>query len=186
MALALMLPFTFTMQPVTGISLLLATYIGGMTGGSISAILIGIPGTPSAAATVSDGYSLSKKGDASIALGTAVIVSTIGGLISLSLMIVMVDFISKFAIKFGPAEIFMLVLFGFSTICGLAEKSLFTIDTIIKNISRTNYNICEDLINAALNIKGYGHVKEKNIKIYEEKWNSFLRKIDLHSVKKVS
>ena len=125
MALALMLPFTFTMQPVTGISLLLATYIGGMTGGSISAILIGIPGTPSAAATVSDGYSLSKKGDASIALGTAVIVSTIGGLISLSLMIVMVDFISKFAIKFGPAEIFMLVLFGFSTICGLAEKSLF-------------------------------------------------------------
>ena len=68
----------------------------------------------------------------------------------------------------------------------LAEKSLLTIDTIIKNISRTNYNICEDLINAALNIKGYGHVKEKNIKIYEEKWNSFLRKIDLHSVKKVS
>ena len=68
----------------------------------------------------------------------------------------------------------------------LAEKSLLTIDIIIKNISRTNYNICEDLINAALNIKGYGHVKEKNIKIYEEKWNSFLRKIDLHSVKKVS
>ena len=68
----------------------------------------------------------------------------------------------------------------------LAEKSLLTIDIIIKNISRTNYNICEDLINAALNIKGYGHVKEKNIKLYEEKWNSFLRKIDLHSVKKVS
>jgi indolepyruvate ferredoxin oxidoreductase len=68
----------------------------------------------------------------------------------------------------------------------LAKKSLLTIDIIIKNISRTNYNICEDLLNAALNIKGYGHVKEKNIKIYEEKWNSFLRKIDLHSVKKVS
>ena len=113
MALALMLPFTFTMQPVTGISLLLATYIGGMTGGSISAILIGIPGTPSAAATVSDGYSLSKKGDASIALGGGCNALTIGGLISLSLMIVMVDFISKFAIKFGPAEIFMLVLLDF-------------------------------------------------------------------------
>ena len=68
----------------------------------------------------------------------------------------------------------------------LSKKSLLTIDIIIKNISRTNYNICEDLINAALNIKGYGHVKEKNIKIYEEKWNSFLRKIDLKSVKKVS
>src|SRR6056300_657950 len=99
MALALMLPFTFTMEPATGISLLLATYIGGMTGGSISAILIGIPGTPSAAATVADGYTLAKKGEASIALGAAVIVSTIGGLISLIIMILLVDFISKFAIK---------------------------------------------------------------------------------------
>ena len=125
MALALMLPFTFTMQPVTGISLLLATYIGGMTGGSISAILIGIPGTPSAAATVADGYALTKKGEASIALGTAVVVSTIGGLVSLLIMVLLVDFISTFAIRFGPAEIFMLVLFGFSTICGLSERSLF-------------------------------------------------------------
>ena len=125
MALALMLPFTFTMEPVTGISLLLATYIGGMTGGSISAILIGIPGTPSAAATAADGYAMTKRGDASIALGTAVIVSTIGGFISLVIMILLVDFISKFAIKFGPAEIFMLVLFGFSTICGLSERTLF-------------------------------------------------------------
>ena len=53
------------------------------------------------------------------------IVSTIGGLLSLVIMVILVDFISKFAIKFGPAEIFMLVLFGFSTICGLAEKNLF-------------------------------------------------------------
>jgi len=125
MALALMLPFTFTMQPVTGISLLLATYIGGMTGGSISAILIGIPGTPSAAATVADGYAMTRKGEASIALGTAVVVSTIGGLASLLIMVLLVDFISTFAIRFGPAEIFMLVLFGFSTICGLSERSLF-------------------------------------------------------------
>ena len=108
MALALMLPFTFTMEPVTGISLLLATYIGGMTGGSISAILIGIPGTPSAAATVADGYALTKKGDASIALGTAVIVSTIGGFASLVIMIILVDFISQFAINkkdTGSAEV---------------------------------------------------------------------------------
>jgi len=125
MALALMLPFTFSMEPATGLSLLLATYIGGMTGGSISAILIGIPGTPSAAATVADGYAMAKKGEASLALGAAVIVSTIGGLLSLIVMILLVDFISKFAINFGPAEIFMLVLFGFSTICGLAERSLF-------------------------------------------------------------
>ena len=94
------------------ISLLLATYIGGMTGGSISAILIGIPGTPSAAATVSDGYSLSKKGDASIALGAAVIVSD-----RRSYQSIFNDsygrFISKFAIKFGQAEIFMLCFWIF-------------------------------------------------------------------------
>ena len=87
MALALMLPFTFTME--LNRNIIIACYLHwGMTGGSISAILIGIPGTPSAAATVADGYSLTKKGDASIALGTAVIVSTIGGFISLVIMIV--------------------------------------------------------------------------------------------------
>ena len=125
MALALILPFTFAMEAVLGISLLLSVYIGGMTGGSVSSILIGVPGTPSSAATVIDGFALTKKGQASIALGTAVIVSTIGGILSLVLMVILVDFISKFAIRFGPAEIFMLVLFGFSTICSLSEKNLF-------------------------------------------------------------
>jgi putative tricarboxylic transport membrane protein len=124
MALALMLPVTFSMTPVPGIGLLMGTYIGGMTGGSVSAILLGIPGTPSASATIIDGYPMTRQGRASVALGTAVIVSTIGGLISLVIMMAMVDLIAAFAIRFGPAEIFALVLFGMSTICGLAEKSL--------------------------------------------------------------
>jgi len=124
MALALMLPVTFSMAPVAGIGLLLGTYIGGMTGGSVSAILVGIPGTPSASATLIDGYPMTRQGRASVALGTAVIVSTFGGLVSLAIMMAMVDLIADFAIKFGPAEIFALVLFGMSTICGLAERSL--------------------------------------------------------------
>ncbi|MDH5531791.1 MAG: tripartite tricarboxylate transporter permease, partial [Paracoccaceae bacterium] len=102
-ALALALPVTFGMPAVPAIGLLLGTYIGGMTGGSVSAILLGIPGTPSAAATVLDGHPLTKQGKASIALGTAVIASTIGGLFSLVVMIVSVQLVSQIAIKFGPA-----------------------------------------------------------------------------------
>jgi len=123
-ALALALPITFSMEPVSAIGLLLGTYIGGMTGGSVSAILLGIPGTPSAAATVLDGYPMTKKGEASVALGTAVIVSVFGGIFSLIVMIVSVDLVSRLAISFGPAEIFALVLFGMSTICGLCGDSI--------------------------------------------------------------
>jgi len=123
-ALALALPITFGMDPVPAIGLLLGTYIGGMTGGSVSAILLGIPGTPSAAATVLDGHQMTKQGEASIALGTAVIVSVFGGLFSLLVMIVSVDLVSRLAIGFGPAELFALVLFGMSTICGLCGDSL--------------------------------------------------------------
>jgi putative tricarboxylic transport membrane protein len=124
MALALVLPLTFGMDPMTAIALLIGTYIGGMSGGTISAILIGVPGTPSAAATVMDGYAMRLAGKASIALSLSVIVSAFGGLFSLAVMVVSVHLIAKLAIKFGPTEIFALVLFGMSTICGLAEKSL--------------------------------------------------------------
>jgi putative tricarboxylic transport membrane protein len=124
MALSLVLPMTFGMQSMPAIAMLVATYIGGMTGGSVSAILIGVPGTPSAAATVFDGYPMRKAGKASLALSLAVVCSTIGGLISLLIMVVSVRLISQLAIRFGPAEIFALIVFGLSTICGMAEKSL--------------------------------------------------------------
>ncbi len=124
MALSLVLPMTFGAATMPAVALMVGTYVGGMTGGSVSAILIGVPGTPSAAATVLDGYPMRKAGKASLALGLAVISSTIGGLISLFIMVVSVNLVSRLAIKFGPAEIFALVVFGMSTICGLAEKSL--------------------------------------------------------------
>jgi putative tricarboxylic transport membrane protein len=124
MALALMLPVTFGMGPNAGMAVLIGTYMGGMTGGSVSAILLGIPGTPSAAATVLDGHPLARQGRASVAMGTAVIASTFGGVFSLLVMVLVAEPIAALAIAFGPAEIFALVLFGLSTICGLAEKSL--------------------------------------------------------------
>lgn len=124
MALALMMPFTFSMSATPALALLLGVYVGGMTGGSVSAILLGIPGTPSAAATVFDGYPMAHKGEAGVALGSAVIASTFGGLFSLVVMILLLEQVAAVAIKFGPAEIFALVLFGLSTICGMAERSL--------------------------------------------------------------
>jgi putative tricarboxylic transport membrane protein len=124
MALALLLPFTFGMEPTPAIALLMGIYIGGMTGGSVSSILIGIPGTPSAAATVFDGYPMAQKGEASVALGGAVIASVFGGMFSLVVMVLLLEQVAGLAIKFGPAEIFALVLFGLSTICGLGERSM--------------------------------------------------------------
>lgn len=123
-AMALVVPVSFAMDTAPAIGLLLGTYIGGMTGGSVSAILLGIPGTPSAAATVLDGYQLTRRGRASLALGTAVVASAFGGIVSLVVMIVSVDFVARMALHFGPAETFALVLFGLSTICGLAGGSL--------------------------------------------------------------
>ena len=124
MALALMLPFTFGMDPGAAIALLLGVYVGGMSGGSVSAILLGIPGTPSAAAPVMDGYPMALKGQASVALGGAVIAAVFGGLLSLAIMALLLEQVAAVAIKFGPVEIFALVLFGLSTICGLADRSM--------------------------------------------------------------
>jgi putative tricarboxylic transport membrane protein len=73
---------------------------------------------------VFDGFPMRQSGKASLALGLAVISSTVGGLVSLLIMVVSVDVVSRLAIKFGPAEIFALVVFGLSTICGMAERSL--------------------------------------------------------------
>ncbi len=124
MGIILMLPLTFQLESLPAVALLLGVYIGGMTGGSVSAILLGIPGTPSAAATVLDGFQLTKRGDAAKALGTAVFSSILAGLLSLVVLVLVAPQIARIAIKFGPAEIFALVVFGFSTICGVSAGNL--------------------------------------------------------------
>ena len=123
-AMALVVPMSFSLDSAPAIGLLLGTYIGGMTGGSVSAILLGIPGTPSAAATVLDGYQLTRRGKASLALGSAVVASAFGGLVSLIIMMFSVDFVAGLALRFGPAETFGLLIFGLSTICGLSTGSI--------------------------------------------------------------
>jgi putative tricarboxylic transport membrane protein len=124
MAVSLMLPITFVLSPVAAMAMLLGVYTGGFMGNSIPAILIKIPGTPSAAATVFDGYALAQKGEAGKALGVSIIASLYGGLFSLICLVLIAPQLAKVALQFGSAEVFSLLLFGMSIICSFAQHSL--------------------------------------------------------------
>ncbi|MBC8577459.1 tripartite tricarboxylate transporter permease [Yanshouia hominis] len=124
MAIALLIPITYTMEPVTAISMLCGIYNGAMYGGSISAILFGIPGTPAACATVIDGHPMAKKGQAMRALELSASGSCFGGMLSAALLIVAAPTLAKFALKFGPAEYFWVSMFGLSIIVSLSNDSM--------------------------------------------------------------
>lgn len=129
MGIALMLPFTLSMEPLPSFALLLGIYVGGTYGGSISAILIRTPGTPQAVATLLDGYPLARSGKASEALSTAVIASGFGGIFSNIVLILLAGNIAKVALAFGPAEYFAVGLFGLSMVASFCasgvDKGLF-------------------------------------------------------------
>jgi len=124
MGVALLIPFTYTMEPVPAICMLVALYCGGTFGGSISAILVHAPGTPAAAATTFDGYPLAQKGQAGKALGMACVSSTIGGLFSVIILILLAPTLAEIAIRFGPPEYFALAVFGLSMISSLGAKAV--------------------------------------------------------------
>jgi len=124
LGMVLLLPITFKLSAVTAICLLLGLYASGMTGGSISAILLNIPGTPSASATAIDGYEMAKKGRAGEALGSAVSSSFFGGMFGLACLASISPFIAKVALKFGAPELFALVLLGITLICSFGQRSV--------------------------------------------------------------
>lgn len=124
MAIALLVPFTFTMSAIHGLVLLGGIYCGAIYGGCFSAILINTPGTPSAIATTFDGYPMAKKGDAYKAIVTATISSVIGGLIGVAFLLFLSPPLSKASLKFGPPEFFWLTAFGLTIIATLASKSI--------------------------------------------------------------
>lgn len=123
-ALAIMLPFTFGMDPVNGISFLMAIYVGGCSGGLISAILLGIPGTPSSIATCFDGFPMAKKGEAKKALGTAVLFSFIGGIFGALVLSFVGPYIARVALKFSSYDYFAIILFALTTVSALSEGSM--------------------------------------------------------------
>ena len=124
MAVALTLPFTFTLSPVTGILLLLGVYKGGIYGGSITAILINAPGTPAASCTVLDGYPMAKRGEAKRALDIALYSSCVADFISNIALILFAGVLASFALKFGPAEVFTLIFFSLTIISGVSGTQL--------------------------------------------------------------
>jgi len=120
----LLLPFIYYLDVSTAIVMLCGMFCGAIYGGSISAILISTPGTPSAAATVLDGYPLAQKGEAGKAIGVATIASATGGIISTFCLMFIAPQLARFALKFGPAEYFALMIFGLTIIASVAGKSL--------------------------------------------------------------
>ncbi len=120
----LMLPFFPAMQPAEALLVMSGIFCGSMFGGSISSILISTPGTPSAAATVLDGYKMAQKGEAGRAIGIALVASTIGGTISSLCMIFISWPLATVALQFGPDEFFALMVFGLTIIASVSGESL--------------------------------------------------------------
>ena len=123
MAVALFLPFTFGMEAIAGFGFLLGIYAGGNYGGAIPAILINTPGTPSASATVLDGYPMAQQGRAVEALSAAAISSFIGGIFSCVILIALAPRLARIALLFGPAEYFAVGVFGLSIVASLSTDS---------------------------------------------------------------
>jgi putative tricarboxylic transport membrane protein len=123
MGIVLMLPVAFHLPPVSAMGMLIAIYIGGSAGGSISAILLRIPGTPLAAATLFDGYPMAQKGRAQDAVGLAVSASAIGGLIGGLILLFFSPILADFALRFAPPEYATMAILGLLTISLVSEGS---------------------------------------------------------------
>lgn len=124
MAIALLAPVTFGLDPLTAVAFLIGIYKGGTFGGSISAILLNVPGSPEATATAFDGYPLTRSGRAKQALQMALYASVCGAILADLLLYAVAGPFSKIALKFGPAELTFVVLFAFTFVAGLTGKSL--------------------------------------------------------------
>lgn len=122
--MALLIPLTYGKEPSSAIILLAGIYYGAMYGGSTTSILINLPGEAASVVTTLDGYQMAKKGLAGPALAISAIASFIAGTIGVFLLMLVGPPMARFALKFGPAETFALMLFGLSMVTSLSGKSL--------------------------------------------------------------
>lgn len=122
--MALLLPFTYGMDPSAAVVLLGSTYFGAEYGGSIPAILIRTPGTNSAAATLLDGYAMNQQGKAGEALGISLYSGVVGGIVGLIMLIVLTKPLSQVALAFQPSSYFALGMLGLSVMASLSGDSL--------------------------------------------------------------
>lgn len=117
---ALLLPFTFSMEPAQGLVMLAAVYMAAEYGGSISAILINTPGTSGAACTTLDGTPLTRKGKAQEALYVSLLASTVGGAFGALVLIFLTPFLARASLLLGPAEIFWVAAAGLALVAHLS------------------------------------------------------------------
>ncbi|WP_313474718.1 tripartite tricarboxylate transporter permease [Agrobacterium pusense] len=123
MGIILLLPYAITFAPVQAMGFLIAIYVGGSCGGAISAILLRIPGTPLAAATLFDGYPMAQKGRAADAIGIAIAASALGGVFGGLILILFSPSLAAFAAGFGPPEYAMLAITGLTSIAAVSGQS---------------------------------------------------------------
>ena len=125
MGVAILLPFTFGMEPTSALVMLIGVYIGGIYGGSIAAILLKTPGTPASAASVLDGHTMAVRGQAARALSISAVASFIGGLLSTIVLIAIAPKLATFALRFNAPEYFALALFGLTIIASVSSNNIF-------------------------------------------------------------
>jgi putative tricarboxylic transport membrane protein len=125
-AIALLIPFTYWLSPVTSIVLLVSLYMATEYAGAIPAILMNTPGVPAAAVTALDGYQMRLKGDAGKALTMSILSAGAASLISTLLLIASSTWIASVALAFGPVEYFAIALLGLSMVSSLSDESMLT------------------------------------------------------------
>lgn len=124
MLIALTLPLTFLMSPVTALILLVSMYVGSISGGQVASILLRMPGAPSAVMTTFDGYPMARDGKPGRALALGIGASFFGGLVSWIFLVLLTEPLSEIAVKFGPFEYFTLVLMALVLIASVSQGSL--------------------------------------------------------------
>ncbi|PIE55800.1 MAG: C4-dicarboxylate ABC transporter permease [Desulfobulbus propionicus] len=124
MAVAVLVPITFSMEPGSALLMMGAIYTGAIYGGAYAAILLNTPGTPSAIATTFDGFPLAKKGEGDLAVTLACVASVTGGLVGASFLLFLAPPLAEVALAFGPVEYFWLAVFGLTLISTLSEGNL--------------------------------------------------------------
>ena len=124
MAVALLIPFTFRLEPAQGLILLGAAYTSTVAGGAVSAILLKIPGAPANIATTLDGHTMAKQGHGARALQLSFLASAVGGVFGVLLLIFLTPVLAQWALAFGPSHLFWLAILGVTVIGSLDSSSV--------------------------------------------------------------
>lgn len=122
--LALMLPFTYNMEPVEAFAFLLGMWVVTATTGDITSVLFGVPGEATAAATVFDGYPMTRRGEAGRALGAALFGSALGAILGAFFLALAVPVVRPLVLAFGPPEFFVLTLLGLTFVVSLSGRNV--------------------------------------------------------------